>query len=156
MDFRSTKEKFMHNIIVRSTLDGSLQRSYIYAEMCDEKDKKQFRNALAFELTQTLQMIIEKKNYSDSDHYDAIENFSARISEKNSWLLKDNFKEPIHCPFDRLVIQRLDKKVRKLCWTKMNTIDEYKLIVEAAKVEAAGNSLANWELKIYGNIVNYE
>lgn len=74
-------------------------------------------------------------------------------------------KEPLHCPFDRIVIENIEKILKKkqiqfdkLCnWTEMNSIEDYRNYVKFAKIaisdcKTSDNepmSLAKWELELW-------
>ena len=61
-----------------------------------------------------------------------------------------NILEPPHCPFDRKIISELGLKHKdRPTWTKINTIEEYVGLVEAAERVAVDSSLAQWELETF-------
>lgn len=178
MKKKEIRDRVIDTLIVRSTLNGGLQRSYIYKGKVDGKRSKQFRNSLSKHLISTMNSIMLKKNYSDNDHFETIKRFSENISLeykdillsrrlrigtaqklinlywKMCWLLKANFIKPLHCPFDSVVIKNLGSSVKNIAWTKFDTIEEYRRLVEAAYKK--DNSIADWELGFYINRINYD
>lgn len=142
---------------------------------------KKIRNSIAIELYATLKNILSKIEFSDEHHYEVIESFAKNISSKHknvlkddnlrigiaqklinlywkfSWLLKQDVKMPLHCPFDSVVIKGLDKSVWGISWTKLEEISEYKMLVKAAreKADISGKCIAEWELDFYHKKVNY-
>jgi len=60
---------------------------------------------------------------------------------------------PPHCPFDAIVIAELNfpRGTTRPVWTKINSIEEYRKLVEAAKAKAGEKSLAQWEMELWGN-----
>lgn len=174
---KEIRDRVIDTLIIRSTLNGGLQRSYIYNGKADYKKAKDFRNSLAKQLITSMNLILSKTSYSDHDHYETIKLFANNISSqyntilangrlrvgtsqkllnlywKMCWLLKENFKKPINCPFDSVVIKNLDHSVKKIAWTKFDTIEEYQRLVEAAYRKDV--SIADWELGFYINTINY-
>jgi hypothetical protein len=55
---------------------------------------------------------------------------------------------PPHCPFDSRVISKLPPK-DQIPWTRIKDIVEYRKLVDAAKKKAEGESLAEWELRVF-------
>ena len=133
--------------------------------------------ALKAKLIKTLEEIIQNKEYSDNHHYATIVKFSKEVSKdykhclknevlnigtaqklinlfwKMSWLLQKGIPEPIHCPFDGIIIKRLSKDVRDVKWTNMSSIQDYKKLVSAVRAIAGESTIAEWELINY-NIGN--
>lgn len=65
--------------------------------------------------------------------------------------------EPPHCPFDRIVIGKLGGGLT--AWTKVNDIEKYKSLVEAAnkkRKEGKEVSLAQFELTIFNDWMQKE
>ncbi|MGO4912051.1 hypothetical protein [Leeuwenhoekiella sp. W20_SRS_FM14] len=56
--------------------------------------------------------------------------------------------EPPHFPIDRIIQGKLPVHSR-ITWTKMKTIEEYKVVIEAAREKAGEQSLAVWELNAF-------
>jgi hypothetical protein len=55
---------------------------------------------------------------------------------------------PPHCPFDSVVIAQLPK-AQRLNWTSIDTMEEYMVLVVAARAVAGKVRLAEWELKVW-------
>jgi len=70
---------------------------------------------------------------------------------KMLWLIVPNTPIPLHCPFDRIIIQKLEPSVRKIKWTEFDSISLYQEIVDSARriSNIPVGSLAYWELKEY-------
>jgi hypothetical protein len=181
MNLTSVRKNVLQDILVRLTFDGSFQRANIYKKNVSDEMREEFRKSLASILPVTLDKILARKKYTTNDHCNTIKKFSKTITGKHfkilqgnklrignaqkfiniywkvCWLLKKNVRKPIHCPFDSIIIQKLDKSVRKIAWTQLNLMNDYKRLVQAAQRKAGkGNSLADWELKIYQESINYE
>ncbi|MDR8402236.1 hypothetical protein NE850_38625 [Paraburkholderia sp. USG1] len=69
--------------------------------------------------------------------------------------------EPPHCPVDRIVLD-LGRVSREICWTRMESLDEYLLAIRSLSncAIAEQSSLAHWELTCYqrraGNFLDIE
>ncbi len=171
----------LNNIIIRTTLNGALQRGKVYKKGLPDNKKAVFRKSLAKELGIVMQKVQQKQTYNDAAHFKTIERFATHISKnygdvlhqrklrigtaqkminlywKMSWLLHQQHMPPIHCPFDSVVIKQLDTSVQHIRWTTSNSMEDYKLLVKAAKKVAGNNvSIAEWELENYGLKVNYK
>jgi hypothetical protein len=180
MNFAKIKTTAKEDIFVRLTFDGAFQRSKIYKRNVPDTNRKEFRKFMAVILFQTLGRIQKRKKYTDKDHYDTILRFSKKVTNKYSkilnrnklrignaqkflnlywkvcWLLQPGIREPIHCPFDAIVIKHLGKDVQNIAWTKFHSMKDYAKLVEAAKAIAGANkSISKWELEIYQKAINY-
>lgn len=176
MSLQSIKKSIIHGIIVRGTLDGTLPRNRIYKKKITTAQRKAFRRYLSHQLERLFQEILGKKTYTDEDHYRAIFRFANKISRhktfrtylvqnrlrvgtaqklinlywKMNWLLKPGIKAPLHCPFDRIIIQELGSAVHDIRWTLSDNMDDYKRLVAAARQRSGKMSMAEWELDTYG------
>lgn len=181
MKINVVKKSAVEDIIIRLTFDGAFQRSKIYKDHCTDADRAAFRKSIVENLQITLAAILAKEGYSSEDHCKTILKFSNAISKKHSailkgnklrignaqkflnlywkisWLLKKDIRTPIHCPFDSVVIKKLDIGVRGILWTKFDSIQEYKQLVKAAATcTGPDRSIAEWELEEYRKLINYD
>ena len=71
---------------------------------------------------------------------------------KYHWVL-DRIPTPPHCPFDRIVIEKLRNGKhldRDINWTEMNCSTDYCALVVAAELAKGKNeSIAEWELRVW-------
>ena len=70
---------------------------------------------------------------------------------KYRWCIGLSAEPPLHCPFDALMLKQVPRW-RTKSWTKLDSIDDYRDLVTAAReaAEAQGySSLAVWELDMY-------
>jgi hypothetical protein len=163
------KKIFIHNEIIISSIIASLQRSGSYKKSELGKDHSDLREHLENELIN-----IGKKYTSiidEDSHNKEIIYLSDNLSSKYGHLLeKGRFRIgpsqkainlylkylwcigeiliPPHCPFDQRVILALPMNI-KPAWTKIDDINDYKQLVESAKLAARGRPLAEWELTLY-------
>jgi hypothetical protein len=176
MQIQEIKKSIIHTIAVRGTFDGAFSRNPIYKKKKPTAtERKAFRDYLSDQLERILQRILDKKEYTDRDHYRAIDAFSKKVSRHNiyrtylvenkltigtaqkllnlywkmNWLLKPGIRTPLHCPFDSIIIRELDPSVRNLRWTQFDDIDDYKRLVKAAQKQSGGRSIFEWELETY-------
>jgi hypothetical protein len=172
------KEKVIGGMLIRLTFDGAFQRSKIYGKNVSSVKRKEFRDYMTTELPNIVLTIQKRKRYTDQDHYKTITRFSYKVTKtfneilykkkfrignaqkfinlywKLAWLTKRTSTRPVHCPFDSIIMKKLPKNVR-VPWTQFNTIREYQHLVNAAKEIAGKNkSIAEWEMKIYWNVLN--
>lgn len=159
-------------ILIRLTFDGGFQRSKIY-KSASSAQRIAFRKDLADLLFEFKEKAAAPR-YSEKKHFETLRWFSLTITRKHKailnggkfrlgttqkfvnlfwklcWLTNPRFPRPIHCPFDRVIIQKLDKSVRGIKWTTFDKISEYKKLVKYAH-EASGKkkSIAEWEVNEY-------
>ena len=164
------KLKFINNEILTLTILGGLGRGYpVYRTGIQENDKNDFKIFLREQLHEYGRKY--GNNVSEKDHIENIKKITQDTTKKYSKILRDNkfrigrtqkllnlylkylwvlnkIPEPPHCPFDRKIIEELDLDVN---WTKLDSIDDYKKMVEKARSIARDNnvSIAEWELKMW-------
>jgi hypothetical protein len=66
-----------------------------------------------------------------------------------NWLLKPGTRQPLHCPFDSIIIRELNRSVHDIRWTQFDDIDDYKRLVAATRQKSGRKSIAEWELATY-------
>jgi len=148
---------------------ASLQRAKVYAPHVTGDQRKQLR----IELTAALRDIGSR--YSEpvlaSQHERHIVELAQRISQrcagaianrrlrlgiaqkalnlylKYLWCL-GRIPTPPHCPFDRRVIVHAAPSTQ-VSWTQIDDLSAYRAIVKSAVASAGGQSLAEWELRVY-------
>ena len=93
-------------------------------------------------------------NYVDSLHKSrlriGIVQKLLNLTLKYLWCM-DIIKEPLHCPVDSIVINKIKPKISDILWTELDSIDEYRFYINAIR-EIANNeskSIAKWELDIW-------
>lgn len=170
---RLQKSQLIDKVLFRFSLNAAFQRNRIYKKGAKRVVEKEFKEFLENSLEKWLISTNLKENYGNAHHYRAIASLSKKVTNKygnilnrNSfnigtaqklinvywkanWIFKKNVKEPIHCPFDGIIIKRLSGKAKDIKWTKMKKIEEYKLLVNEAKKKSNGGSIARWELVEY-------
>jgi hypothetical protein len=149
------------------TLAATTQRAKMYAN--DTQDRRAFQAGL--------RTLLEKlsKGYklevNDAEHLANIEELTKQLSEQHGTVLVNGrfrigqsqkalnlylkylwclgeIAMPPHCPIDAIVLAHVTgfKEER---WTQLDSIERYQQIIEAARHEAKGVSLAVWELGLY-------
>ena len=163
------KWEFLQNEFLSLSVFAGLQRSIIYLPNISEEQRVKFREHLRKQL---LEMSIEYyQPVNESQHEDNIVRLAKNISKQFEIILADGHlrignaqkllnlflkylwcvgKIPIppHCPFDREIIEMLPADVR-MNWTQIDTIEDYRKLVFAAREKAKTESLAEWELRNY-------
>jgi hypothetical protein len=163
------KQTFLLEQALQSSIIASLQRTSVYSPQANVLGKK----FLTMTIRSNLQEIV--KQYSvlvpEEEHVQNIIRLSIAVSTKcGSTLLNGRFRignaqkalnlylkylwcldqipTPPHCPFDSRIIAKLPSRVQ-IPWTRIDDINIYISLVDAAKLVAAGLSLAEWELLNY-------
>lgn len=177
-------DKEIEAVILRITFQGAFQRANVYNVNCKENKKTEFRKHLSKKLKMVLDNILNSGKYDDESHYETIKTFAKEVSNdeisidvldknrlrigvaqklinlywKYSWLLKKT-KEPIHCPFDSILIYNIFKYKGKINWTEFDEKDDngkdiYPQLVQMAKdYNLKYSSIAEMELIEYQNYI---
>lgn len=168
----SEKEKFLLNQLFNMTLAATVQRSMTYRKNTVEEDRVDFRRNL-----QALLMSLSeqyRKAVSEVAHCENIATLAKEITQKHGGVLHDRrfrigsaqkalnlylkylwclgrIEMPPHCPIDGIILNEIAKNTdyKKISWTKLDSITEYKEIIRKAKEVAGQSSLSEWELKFY-------
>ena len=167
------KSQLIENVLFRLSLNAAFQRNKIYKKKVSQTEEKMFKEYLRHFVENWLSNALSKNSYTDAHHYRAIKGLSEKVTRKFShildrnnfsigtsqkllnvywktnWVFKKGVKEPIHCPFDGIIIKSLPGAIKKTKWTNMKRIEEYKSLVKAARAISGGVSLAEWELTLY-------
>jgi len=160
---------YLKDEIFSLTLMGTVLRGKVYRKNSTEVERSTLRGALRVELERLAQKyeggVQEREHFGNIDklantlsrtHSKALSGGRFRIGSaqkalnlylKYLWWL-DRIPSPPHCPFDAMVLSRVSgcSEVR---WTQLDSLAEYKRIVECAKAAAKGVSLSEWELYLY-------
>lgn len=161
--------QFLHSELLMLTRAGTFQRSGVYAPGCPEKTRRRVRLALSKWLSGAGEHY--KTTSRECDHVARIVDLAEHMtSHFGSNLRGGRFRigvaqkalnlylkylwcagripMPPHCPFDARIISRLrfEAPVR---WTKLDSIQEYELLVRAARAVAGDQPLAAWELGVW-------
>ena len=163
------KEKFLRNEFFTMTMLGALGRSKTYLDSASKADKECFRKALRERLDDISMEYTTQIN--EENHLSNIKNLSKDLTAQFTHCLrKGKFRigiaqkalnlylkylwcvgliaTPPHCPFDSIIINHLPN-CGDLCWTSIDTIEDYQKLVVAARTKANDKPLAQWELSIW-------
>lgn len=167
------KEGFLKNEFLTMSVLGALGRSNTYSKSASEKGKNSFRNALRKKLEEIGNTYVTP--IPEEEHCSNIKNIADDLTTRFSNCLKNGkfrigiaqkalnlylkylwcvglIPIPPHCPFDSIIIGHLPE-CKDLKWTVIDSIDDYKRLVEAAREKADAKPIAEWELKIWLNSV---
>ncbi len=166
--FQTRQEKFIYSQIIMMTLSATLQRNTVYLN-ANETERREVRKGIELELNNL------SKNYlncvSEKEHEKNIIHLANSISKKyNSYLENGRFRigtaqkalnlflkylwclekihEPPHFPIDAIMLAKIPD-CSGIYWTKLDSIDSYKEIIQKAKNVANGQTLSIWELYEY-------
>lgn len=164
-------DAFLRDEFFSLTLMAAVQRGDVYAVGAPESLKKRFRSELRRKLEELASHYCTSP--AEDAHLKNICSLADYLTEKCSRALKAGrlrigtaqkalnlylkylwcigvIPEPPHCPFDRQIIQRLPN-CGQFRWTALDNIEDYKVLVAAAKRAAGASSIARWELETYNS-----
>jgi len=173
MELRAAGRKaFLQDQFHGMVLQATVQRAHIYAGDAVEPE----RNAFRAELRKRLDKISAQYDgaITDRRHVSNIEYLADSISERCRSALRGGrfrigpaqkalnlhlkylwcagwIEHPPHCPFDYYVISELRLK-RPPSWTRLDSSGEYMELVDAARLAAGAQSIAEWELAAYARL----
>ncbi len=165
----TSKENFLKNEFLTMSLLGALGRSKTYSQSVSDQDKSLFRIALREKLNEIGRSYISP--ITEEEHLGNINKLVDDLSSKFPHCLKNGrfrigiaqkalnlylkylwcsglIPSPPHCPFDSIVISYIPG-CSDLNWTSLDTLGDYKRLVNAAREKADGKSIAEWELEIW-------
>lgn len=161
----------MDNVLLSSAIMAALQRSGTYSNGAKDSDRSEFRKALSRRLMELSEKY--KQEVPEPEHIENIKFLATELSSEfahildkscfrigiaqkalNSYLkylwCTDKIPAPPHCPFDSIIIDKLPS-CKRIKWTLLDDISEYKQIVSAAREKAGKKTLAQWELEEFNN-----
>lgn len=165
------KSDFLNYEIWILTFGGGLQRSGVYAANVSDINKSEFRNSVRNKINTLVKKIYRNSSVTSNEHIDNLEEIQNWINTNHSHVLKNGHiklgivqkllnlylkyqwclglvKEPPHCPFDRIIISKMNLS-NPPAWTKLDSVDTYKMLVNKAKELAGNKSIAEWELDVF-------
>ena len=193
MDTNERKEEFSRRAPVDEASHASIiaafqtRKERIYnKEYSPNNDRWKMREYMRSQLEEVAKQYVDI-HINEDTHMQNISIFAKAISDEFQDILKDGklrigiaqkalnlylkylwchgkIKEPQHCPFDRIIINKLYSKLDKQTkidwvaagsgrfkWTETDEMNDYKAWVKAAKeVVGKDQSIAEWELIIWG------
>jgi hypothetical protein len=153
---------------------AALRRSKTYQDGAKDSVKTDFRKALHKQLRDLAQQY--STGVDDDYHIKNIEHLADTLSKEFKpahILVNDRFRigsaqkalnlylkylwcagqipvPPPHCPFDNIIVSKL-QGCGDIKWTTLDDIEKYKTLVQAAHAAAGTIPLAQWELETYNN-----
>lgn len=165
----NNKQVFIKNELFGMSWNASVQHNKVYADNITEKTKNDFQYFIQHYIENSiLPMYI--KNVNENTHISNILSIIKKVEEefpnivysgkykvgtvqkllnlllKYYWCLGLIAKPP-HCPIDRIILN--EAKIRDINWTEIETIDQYKSIINDLRIAAKDNELSDWELVIW-------
>ncbi|WP_299155839.1 hypothetical protein [uncultured Christiangramia sp.] len=174
-DLESKKDKFIRRELWMLTYMAAFQRANIYTKLdqVSEKARKEFRDGMFIWCNE----LVEQQYHAEVSGEKHIENIHALVKYtskyfpdildnrrikfgiaqkilnlylKYLWCIGD-IPTPPHFPIDR-IIQDLLKLPKRYSWTKMDSVEEYKMVINQSKKvmnRKQFSSLSELELKYY-------
>jgi len=153
------------------TFGGGLQRSGIYAAGVSDDKKLAFRNSVRNKISALVKNKYTKASVTSKEHIENLIEIKNWINTNHTSVLNDNninlgvvqkitnlylkyqwclglVKTPPHCPFDRIIISKM-KLSDPPAWTKLDSVEAYKILVEKASKVAGKKTIAEWELDVF-------
>lgn len=166
-----TKNSFLKDELFSLTLMATVQRADVYAPGSSAKDRKAFQAALRSRLEQLAQAY--RDEVPEERHIRNVLGLSRGLTSAHAKVLRDGrfrigpaqkalnlylkylwclgkIAAPPHCPFDFRIIAKLPQYPGP-SWTALDSEDDYRALVKAARATAQGSSLSVWELQTYNN-----
>ena len=165
----SDHQRFIDNEIFQLTLAAVTQRGGVYRPNLPESARRELHVALRESLTALGGHYTSA--VADDAHIANIDALAQRLSSRcHNLLVGSRFRignaqkalnlhlkyrwclglgaEPPHCPFDAIVLRQIPGwRARR--WTRLDSLDQYRNLVAAARACANPASLAVWELNLY-------
>jgi hypothetical protein len=171
MSTPSPQRRFLEDELFQLTLGAVVQRGKVYRPDLSEKERRSLHGPLRTALGE-LSAAYERP-VSDEVHVNNIVALADRVSTLCGSILADgHFRtgsaqkalnlylkyrwclgwcvEPPHCPFDALVLAHIPSWVGA-SWTALDSVEDYRRLVIAARGCAAPESLSMWELTLYND-----
>ncbi|HQX52724.1 MAG TPA: hypothetical protein PLY87_20215 [Planctomycetaceae bacterium] len=165
----SHKENFLANVGFGIALAGTAQRGKLYRPESTPDERQRFRLTLRTALENLAQEY--RVPITDDRHFVNINDLADRLSQRHRAALNgdrfrigsaqkalnlylkmlwcfDRIPTPPHCPFDSIVLS-LVPGCKRIKWTQLDSLEDYKHIVHLARVAANGVSLSEWELRVF-------
>ncbi|MBI1182715.1 hypothetical protein GC194_00480 [bacterium] len=177
-------DNFRRKVAFKTSLSDAFRRGHVYNTDFTESQKNKAKARLIPILKEKLPSIIEcldiENGYTEENLCNQIEKLANDITKllpndlnnsrfrigtaqklinvywKFLWLFELTEKEPLHCPIDSIILGTLDEPFKSLRWTQLDSIGQYKEIIEEIRIkaEAKDQSIAVWELEVYDQKVN--
>ncbi|MDQ7003852.1 MAG: hypothetical protein Q9N67_02570 [Ghiorsea sp.] len=165
------KSDFLNYEIWILTFGGGLQRSGVYTDNVSDANKSEFRNNVRNKINILVKNKYTKSSVTSKEHISNLIEIQKWINTNHSQVLKNRniklgivqklvnlylkyqwclglIKTPPHCPFDRIIISKM-KLPNPPAWTKLESVDTYKMLVKKATELAGNKSIAEWELDVF-------
>jgi hypothetical protein len=165
----SNKQVFIKNELFGMSWNASVQHNKVYADDVNEKTKIDFQYFIQNYIENSI-MPMYINNINENTHNNNILHIIQNVEKafpnivysgkykvgtvqklldlllKYYWCLGLIAKPP-HCPIDRIILT--EAKIKDINWTEIQTIDQYKSIINKLRIEAKGNELSDWELEVW-------
>jgi len=172
MDLSRPHEVYLENELWILAIGGAFQRASVYRDGVSETKRRKFREAIKARVRGFVKDRYCGQAVSSEDHIRTVEEISTWVSKEHSAVLSGGrlrigvaqkllnlylkylwcwgkIREPPHYPFDKTIIDMLQCP-RRVSWTELDDIGDYRMLVEAARKAAGdGLSLAQWELQAF-------
>ena len=166
---KTTKDNFLKDQLWNAAWRAATQRANIYS---GNINKDEFRKLIKQDVLNFIEN--HKDSLSEDELINKIETLSKQFSYKGVdfkighsqklinlmlkyyWCLGWLKYIPPHCPIDRMILDSANVKIEgKLpSWTQLNSINEYKEMINQINNKIANKSLSEWELNKYQSLIS--
>ncbi len=153
------------------TFGGGFQRAGVYMADVVDEIKSEFREAIRNKISNIVLNKYKETSVTSAAHIKTLIDVKKWIDANYSHILTDGeikfgvvqklmnlylkyqwclglVNMPPHCPFDRIIISEM-KLHKPPAWTKMNSVETYKMLVNKASELAGKKAIAEWELDVF-------
>lgn len=163
-----SKVEFLKSDLFMNSWAAAVQHNKVYSDGVMQNKKDNLIRDIELYVNELSKQY--RDNISEDEHIENIKNIKYYIESKYSEILYKNsikigtvqkffnlllkyywscnyIKEPPHCPVDRIVLQTIN--IKDVNWTKIDSVDEYRNVIERIKENIKGQSLSKWELSAW-------
>ena len=161
---KNNKDNFINDQLWNAAWRAATQRANIYTGDIDKNEfrkniKKDVLNFIANhkgsltegELVNKIKNLSKEFSYKGFDFKIGHSQKLINLMLKYYWCLGRLEYIPPHCPIDRIILNaaKVKCKGKTPSWTKLNSIDEYKEIINKIRSNVNSKELSEWELMVY-------
>jgi hypothetical protein len=161
------RTKFLRYEFAWISVQAAFQHAGIYSDNVSETQKIEFRKFLEKRIDEISEGYCQP--VAESMHEDNLKMLIHEASDRFRDILQDGhlrfgivqkllnlylkylwcagyIEMPPHCPFDSQIIDLLSLP-KKILWTELDSIDDYRILIRAAHERAGAKLLSEWELE---------
>ncbi|MGH8169242.1 MAG: hypothetical protein ACRETJ_01730 [Steroidobacteraceae bacterium] len=165
-----SQRAFLEDEFFQLTLGAAMRRGGVYGPKLTERERRPVHTTLR-EVLESLLPQYEGGGVDDDVHLANIDRLAQTVTTRHAGVLEggrfrignaqkalnlhlkyrwcvSGIEQPPHCPFDYYVLREIPAW-RNRAWTAIDSTEQYRDLVAAARAVAGGVPLAEWELGVY-------